>query len=870
MKILLRTIKIAAVFIIVIAVALAAASFILQDKVTGMVLKSLNKEILTKFEFSSAHLSFLRRFPRASIDIKNVLVHSSDSFAAESFGKINTDTLLFARSVTGEFSMSDIIKGNYNIDRLVVRQGKFNVFTDNTGMVNYEITSPSDSPESDNLTINLDRIYVSDIKYFYKDLGTKLIIGGYIKNGSMKSRISGSNIDFTASGKLDINNFSISGFSIRKNIEASADVILHSSPEGIRFKKGNLEFDRIYLGISGFISEDDFLDLSVNGENINISGIKKYLPEKFLEKIEEYEPSGILQLRSTVKGKISRTLNPAIDIGFDLSKGHISCLNSALDINSLVFKGHFSNGPSMSSETSVLTFDDLFGVLGSAQFSGAFSISDFKSPECKIKLDGKFIPSEFREFFHMKNVSTAKGDAVFSISGGGRLPTTGNFSFTDLFNLNPEADITFNSFGIGLHEDSLLFEDINGQIAVSDLLTARDLRFTTRKHDFRLNGTFRNLPAWLAGKPVALSGKASLTASGLRPGILFPSLADSTSLSHAAFKFPGDIYLDLTFSFDKFEYRTFSAANIKGTLSYKPGIINFKSLTVNSMDGTISGNGFVIQNKDKSFLGRGTFDISMVDINKAFRYFSNFGQDFIKAENLAGLVSGNISVLIPADSMFSPKIKSISAEGSYSIDNGALLNFKPIEELSSFIELSELKDIHFQNLSNDILIRNNYVYIPLMDVKSTAADLVISGKHSFDDNYEYHIKVLLSQMLSRKIRKPKPNSTEFGAVTDDGLGRTSMLLKVVNKGEDIKVSYDIKAAGNQIKNDIKNERKTLKSILNEEYGWFKKDSVTLPDQKASSPKIKVLWGDADTTKTDEMKSVEKESNPLKNIFKKSK
>ena len=75
-----------------------------------------------------------------------------------------------------------------------------------------------------------------------------------------------------------------------------------------------------------------------------------------------------------------------------------------------------------------------------------------------------------------------------------------------------------------------------------------------------------------------------------------------------------------------------------------------------------------------------------------------------------------------------------------------------------------------------------------------------------------------------------------------------MLLKIVNKGENAKVSYDIKAAGSQIKNDIKTERKTLKTILKQEYGWFKKDTAATPRQTTSAPRLKVASGDSDTAK----------------------
>ena len=175
--------------------------------------------------------------------------------------------------------------------------------------------------------------------------------------------------------------------------------------------------------------------------------------------------------------------------------------------------------------------------------------------------------------------------------------------------------------------------------------------------------------------------------------------------------------------------------------------------------------------------------------------------------------------------------------------SGALINFEPVKELSSFIELSELENIHFQKMENDFFIRNNYVYIPQMEVRSSAVDLSVNGQHSFDNDYEYHVKVLLSEILSRKRKKNKTSVTEFGQVQDDGLGRTSMLLKIVYKGEDIKVSYDLKAAANEVKNNLKSERKNLKTILNEEYGWYKNDSTDMQKPAEKKRRFNVTWDD---------------------------
>ena len=258
-----------------------------------------------------------------------------------------------------------------------------------------------------------------------------------------------------------------------------------------------------------------------------------------------------------------------------------------------------------------------------------------------------------------------------------------------------------------------------------------------------------------------------------------------------------------------------------------------------------------------------------IDINKAFTTFHNFGQNFLKAENLAGTLSGSFSLLLPMDSMLNAQIKSLTAEGKYILVNGALINFEPVKELSSFIELSELENIHFEKLENDFFIRNNFLYIPQMNVKSSTADLSVNGKHSFDNNYEYHVKMLLSEILSKKRKKTKSDVTEFGLVQDDGLGRTSILLKITGKGEEIKVGYDLKAAGSELINNIKAERKTLKSILNQEYGWYKSDTTVkqIPVEN-KRPRFRISWDDSDSTKNSTAPPVVKKKSTIKNPFKK--
>ena len=851
MKLLLKILKILAIIILTISLTMFIASYFMQDKVADIVLKSFNKNLSTKLDIGSFRLSFLRKFPKASLELKDVLVHSSSDFKSSAFAGISTDTLLSARSVSVEFRITDIIKGIYNIQRVSARVGKMNFFTDVSGHVNYDVSVKTENQNSANTTIDLERINLADFNIYYNNLATNLIINGIVNNGRLKSRISDDIIDFTAVADMRINRVQLYSTIISKTITSSIDFTLQSSKSGIIFKKGSMSVDNYDFGLEGFISSENVIDLHLFGNNIDIEKIRNYLPEKYAEIVSEYDPSGILVIDCTLKGPLTRTTNPHIEVNSKFSHGKIIYGKSEIKINDLSFEGSFSNGARNLPESSTVTISNLTAVLGSARYTGELKLSDFANPKFSLTLKGTVKPGELKEFFDLQNISNTGGSADIDITLAGSMRDNNKYSLSDIIKLNPRGVLIFNSFSAGLQKENIVFSNMNGILNVSNTIKASKLQLTYKGQRINIDGEFRNLPEWLTDNPVPLIATANVSFSRFIPEIFLNDfhISDSSSKDKTAFRMPDNMILDIGFKIDSLNYKTFSSSNVAGELSYKPGLLTFKSLNLNSLDGVISGNGFIIQNGNKSVIARGSFHVNDIDVNKAFVTFHNFGQNFMKAENLKGSLSGTLSLLLPLDSMLNPQIKSLTAEGKYIITDGVLINFDPIKQLSTFIELSELENISFRQFENDFYIRNNYLYIPQMDVRSSAADLSVNGKHSFDNDYEYHVKILLSELLSRKRKKSKTSDSEFGVIEDDGLGRTSMLLKITGKGEEIKVGYDVKAAGTTVKSNLNKERQTLKTILNQEYGWFKKDSVPKPKPAEKKPKVRIIWDEADSVQT---------------------
>jgi hypothetical protein len=81
--------------------------------------------------------------------------------------------------------------------------------------------------------------------------------------------------------------------------------------------------------------------------------------------------------------------------------------------------------------------------------------------------------------------------------------------------------------------------------------------------------------------------------------------------------------------------------------------------------------------------------------------------------------------------------------------------------------------------------------------------------------------------LSQKAKKAKKENEEFGVVEDDGLGRTNLYVNVTGTVDNPVYTYDAKGVKAKLAVDFLKEKKNLKNILNDEFGWFKKDTSVI-------------------------------------------
>jgi hypothetical protein len=227
-----------------------------------------------------------------------------------------------------------------------------------------------------------------------------------------------------------------------------------------------------------------------------------------------------------------------------------------------------------------------------------------------------------------------------------------------------------------------------------------------------------------------------------------------------------------------------------------------------------------------------------LNIKELFKTFNNFEQTAINHTHLVGFADIDAQFKYQQDEKGNTVLPSIKGNARLRITDGELIEYEPLyglvedfrknKVLSFFIKLDDfekkLHHVKFDTLENTLSIQDNEVIIPEMQIRSSAIDLTLRGKQSFDHDLDYHMSFNLKQVLLANRDKPTP--TEYGYIEDDGTGNKMIYLHITGKTDSPKVTFDKQAGKKRRKEVVKEEVNATKAILQEEFGLFKSDSLS--------------------------------------------
>ena len=808
------------------------------DEVKRFVVEEMNKGLAVPIQVESIEFSVLRKFPKASLQFAEVQCPS----VGPQFG---TDTLFFAEKVFVQFSVLDLLFGDYVIRKVHLENASFHILYDKRGRDNFHFWKPPQPKEKKEgetkatISYELNQVLVEGVELYY-----------YNKKSGIRASLEGN--AFQLQGLFSSNSYALEAdcdvmvkefFAKQKYIENSnmtASFSLQVDSNHYEVNQSQIALDQLEFQVTGNVvntsSSGLDLDVQVDGKKISLPELVAALPENVRAGFQKYNPQGKADIKVHIVGKASEQYLPEINIGYKVSNASAKVDTTELVLKKIDLEGQYKvrwerKGKLVAKqEIDIPSFN---ANIGSNSFKGSLNVSSFTKPLIELSLTGDFDLKALKKDYlpALSALEYIEGNVAVDATLKGRIKGFDKYTKKDLNNMKISGTMEARGVEVQATKEQHLFTDINGTVVFNDEdAFIEELALEVGSSDMTFDGYFNNFLPF-----VLLDGERLLVTADFRSKEI--DLNELLVVEGASFKkedeymleLPEMIDLNLKLAIDHLQFRRFDAANAKGDLRLKGKKVVANQLSFNGMGGGITAAGILDGSTGNDFLLTCDAQVDGIDINQLFYQFENFGQSVIQENNIRGNADATIQFASVWSKALEPDMDKLYTKADITIEKGKLNDFEMLLLLSDYIEIEELKKVSFSTLSNQIVIKNREIHVPKMEIKSSALNVELSGVHGFDNSINYNFKVYLPEILAKKSRKKKSNE-EFGRIEDDGLGMW-LFLSMTGTVEQPIIKYNRKEAIQKIKEDLKEEKQTIKQILNEEFGWFKKDTTLKAPKK---------------------------------------
>lgn len=850
------------IFFFLLFVLLAGAAFVIgyfyQDDVKNFVVTELNKQLNTQVIVDGKDIDFtvIKNFPYASVDFKNVK-------ALDAIEKKKRDTLFKAGIISFQFNIIDVFKKKYDIKKIHADNVSLNIRIDKQGNDNYHFWKSSESSDSASFSFALKKIVLSNCKVVYKNYKTHQLVDVVIVKSSSSGKFSNEKYLMETSSELHINDLKIGNTSYlgKKNVTAELALDVDKKAASYKLKSGKIKIENLLFEIVGNVigaGNESVVNLGIKGKEMDIKSVLSLIPATYKNKINDYESSGEFYFDAVIEGSVSNDKLPHVKADFGIKNADIKQIKSNISLHKVNLKGRYSSGNAAASETSFLELKSFSATVGEGTVTGELFLTDLSNPAISAKVNGEISLEQVQDFIKLDTIQEISGmlrvDA--SLSGNAKA-----FNESDYQNITTIGNLKVENMQVKIKNNTLDFTNINGDFTFDNNdLAINNLSGNVSNSDFELKGFLRNFVGFALKANQDITVEATLNSKNIDLNELLANKEeDKISQSKYKLKFSEHINVNLNSNIEHVVFRKFEASAVKGVIKLKDKKMSVDSLLFSTMNGKITTSALIDGSDSTKLLITCFSDIRKINITKFFTAFENFGQTTIMDKNIKGAVSAKIQYASVCTPELNVDMDKLYAGIDMTVENGELNNVETLKKLWRFIDLKELENMRFSALHNQLEVKNRVVTIPKMEIKSNVMDFVASGTHTFNHDINYRVKLSLNELLAKKVRKPKQKDSEFGPIADDGLGRTNIFLLMTGTAYEPIIKYDTKGAIENVKNDLKVEKQSLKKILNEEFGFFKKDTSLSTQgkvKKENEDKVIIKWEEADV-KEEEKKELKK-------------
>jgi hypothetical protein len=786
--------------------------FFFKNNIVPIIKESLNEQLDVPVKVENISFSGLKTFPRLGVELSAIEMEESHQFYNQP--AISADKIYLL------LDLVKLVRGTYQISRVEV-EGAQLMLADLEGYNNYTFFK-SDSTSSEGVSFVIDKLILRNTQVVYNYQPSAFMVKCYTPTATLQVK----NSDNITALKIDglLNNTSIEQSSevymSKRNVKLKTLLMVDTEKELVSFRNASLGIEDVALKTEGQIlySDKEKLHIQFSSTEGKTQDLISLLPDSFKESLSAVSITGTSLLSGVLTGSYSSVNQLAFKLNYRLLETAIKLRDEPLGVSNLV-----ASGAVLIPNLGNLRNASFKASIGQAEtennhFTGNLLVRDFDNPKIdwkgKLDLDAPFI------FNTSENPSFKCSKGRIMYNGGIILNQVGHSAKALQNDLILNGELTLEDIAGELIEQNVKVSSLNGRC------TANPRAIEIDNLDIRLEP---NTSIGLQGKVIdyislisddskaKLVGYLSITNLNINDFIS----SDTTQNSGNPIEELSPIAFELNTTINGFQYNDFNAEEFKGKLTSDRKTILTENAQIKALQGVTKAD-LAIKPWGNNVLLDIVSKVEGVDITELFKQFNNFEQDEITYQHLSGTLNGNITAKVLMDQEYNPVLEKLYVKSDVEIINGALVNYKPLQELSKFVDIEDLMNVQFKQLNNTIEIFDGTIFIPKMQIQNSALNLELEGTHTFENEMKYQIGLSVGELLAKKanwIAKRRERRIE-----DNPNGGMTAYIIMEGTPDDLRIRYDRATVKETAKKELKKERENfIKALKGEETFEKKKD-----------------------------------------------
>jgi hypothetical protein len=687
------------------------------------------------------------------------------------------------------------------------------------GKPNYIFWKESKSTQNGDVNFNLNDIIFKNCRLSYLNLQKDIQTNLEVKMISLQGNFRNNEYKIESKGKLLLHDLSVNGHTFLRDKDLGFAFGLDVHGPKFNISQGSAEVNNLKVQLHGalkIVKGIESAKLQFKCPDLDLQSLLSLLPSGYHERISDYKSTGLFLAEGSFEYQNSGKYN--LYSKFGIKNAEVKYKPNDIKLSKL----HLNGSLNFSEESSNLEISDLSGNLEGDQINGRLKIVDFKDPLIAFSAMASLDLKNLNRFFPIDTLDDLSGVASLNVSAEGLLADLREQTFSEKVKVSVDANIKNLSTKFKHDQKEYKVEECQ-LLAVDRSIEVRNLKLKRGESDFLINGKVPGLFNYLLDRnqPLVISGKLSCDYLKLDDFLEDSHEGKRTSTTTSVSLIPKNVKLDLVCRLERFSLGKFNASDITGVVEIHKQKAIISDFTFKSMKGSAKVDAY-LDNSHQNLELVLQSQLNDIDINQLFRELNNFGQNTIEDKHLKGSATATVEFAGRWNNELQADPKAIMANCNLLIENGELNGFQPLMSLSKFVAVKDLEHIKFSTLQSNISIRDRVISFPKTSIRNSALNVDIWGTHSFDNQIDYHIQMLLSELLASPRNK---QDNEFGEVANDPSNRRMAFILMTGTVDDPKIRYDRKGMKQKVREDIKAEKQNLKQILKEEIGMFKKDST---------------------------------------------